>query len=117
MPLRTNLCIFTLILVWSGGFQVSGTTETEFLVKKACTGKKGLCFWETKKEMEMGEMEMDSEINKRMLMMAKKYISYETLKKDAVPCDRPGAPYYNCHGMNKANPYNRGCEMISGCRG
>ncbi|KAL6185679.1 hypothetical protein ACLB2K_041807 [Fragaria x ananassa] len=53
------------------------------------------------------EPEMDSETNRRVLAMQKKYISYETLKKDLVPCARPGASYYNCHAV-AANPYNRG---------
>lgn len=62
------------------------------------------------------EPEMDSETNRRVLAMQKKYISYETLKKDLVPCARPGASYYNCHAV-AANPYNRGCEVITRCRG
>ncbi|KAL6194088.1 hypothetical protein ACLB2K_035172 [Fragaria x ananassa] len=61
------------------------------------------------------ELEMDSETNRRVLAMQKKYISYETLKKDLVPCARPGASYYNCHAV-AANPYNRGCEVITRCR-
>ncbi|KAF5199764.1 Ralf-like [Thalictrum thalictroides] len=88
------------------------------MVKKACTGKKGLCFWETKKGMEDDiEMEMDSEINRRVLYQQKKYISYETLNREVVPCDRPGAPYYDCHHVGQANPYSRGCEVITRCKG
>ncbi|ONK77939.1 uncharacterized protein A4U43_C02F12520 [Asparagus officinalis] len=37
----------------------------------------------------------------------KRYISYETLRRDNVPCNRPGMPYYNCHALPKANPYTR----------
>ncbi|KAM5569639.1 protein RALF-like 24 [Rosa sericea] len=62
------------------------------------------------------EPEMDSEISRRVLAMQKRYISYETLRRDLVPCARPGASYYNCHAV-VANPYNRGCEVITGCRG
>ncbi|XP_057958552.1 protein RALF-like 24 [Malania oleifera] len=58
--------------------------------------------------------EMDSDTNRRVLAMRKKYISYETLRRDMVPCQRPGASYYNCHAR-QANPYNRGCEMITYC--
>ncbi|PON95480.1 Rapid alkalinization factor [Trema orientale] len=64
----------------------------------------------------LSELEMDSEINRRVLAMQKRYISYETLKRDMVPCARAGAPYYNCH-VGPANPYSRGCEVITGCRG
>lgn len=65
-------------------------------------------------EMEM-EMEMDSEINKRILLMQKKFISYDTLKRDMVPCNTPGASYYNCRGNSPANSYSRGCQMITRC--
>lgn len=64
----------------------------------------------------LSEPEMDSEISRRVLAMQKKYISYETLKRDLVPCARPGASYYNCHAV-AANPYNRGCDVITRCRG
>ncbi|RVW40381.1 Protein RALF-like 24 [Vitis vinifera] len=53
--------------------------------------------------------------SRRVLVMQKKYISYETLKKDMIPCARPGASYYNCRASGEANPYNRGCEVITGC--
>ncbi|KAM0940917.1 putative rapid ALkalinization Factor [Dioscorea sansibarensis] len=73
----------------------------------------GSCIWDT----EELNMEMDSEINKRMLSMTlkKRYISYEALKSNVVPCTRPGAPYYNCHGVSRANPYTRGCGIITRC--
>ncbi|XP_020252238.1 rapid alkalinization factor-like [Asparagus officinalis] len=45
----------------------------------------------------------------------KRYISYEALRRDNVPCNRPGMPYYNCHALPKANPYTRGCSVITGC--
>ncbi|KAK1271305.1 Protein RALF-like 31 [Acorus gramineus] len=47
------------------------------------------------------EVEMDSEINRRVLVGQKSYISYESLKGDAVPCMRPGVSYYECHDLNK----------------
>ncbi|PHT98149.1 Protein RALF-like 31 [Capsicum chinense] len=58
---------------------------------------------------------MDSESNRRVLLMQKKYISYETLKRDLVPCNTPGASYYNCRAPGEANTYNRGCEIITRC--
>ncbi|KAK7400071.1 hypothetical protein VNO78_11271 [Psophocarpus tetragonolobus] len=55
----------------------------------------------------LAKPEIDSETNRRVLEgVQHRYISYETLKRDMVPCDRAGASYYNCHA--KANPYNRG---------
>jgi len=44
-----------------------------------------------------------------------RYISYEFLRADVVPCSRPGIPYYNCHAMPRANPYSRGCLTITRC--
>ncbi|XP_026444646.1 rapid alkalinization factor-like [Papaver somniferum] len=59
--------------------------------------------------------EMDSEINRRILETTK-YISYELLKKNSVPCSQKGASYYNCKPGAQANPYNRGCSAITKCR-
>ncbi|RZC75773.1 hypothetical protein C5167_000239 [Papaver somniferum] len=59
--------------------------------------------------------EMDSEISRRILETTK-YISYESLKKNSVPCSQKGASYYNCKPGAQANPYNRGCSAITKCR-
>ncbi|CAN8311045.1 unnamed protein product [Cochlearia groenlandica] len=61
------------------------------------------------------EEEMDSEINRRILATTK-YISYQSLKRNSVPCSRRGASYYNCQNGAQANPYSRGCSSISRCR-
>ncbi|KAL4591127.1 hypothetical protein LXL04_004076 [Taraxacum kok-saghyz] len=64
------------------------------------------------------EMTMESESSRRVLLMGKRYITYETLRRDVVPCGTPGASYYNCkrNGNGIANPYNRGCEIIIMCK-
>ncbi|KAK7387611.1 hypothetical protein VNO78_28529 [Psophocarpus tetragonolobus] len=82
-------------------------SEVNVITKRVCTNTIGDC-------LSFTEPEMDSETNRRVLAMQKKYISYETLKRDMVPCDRAGASYYNCHAI-RANPYNRGCEVITAC--
>ncbi|CAN1334294.1 Protein RALF-like 31 [Linum perenne] len=64
---------------------------------------------------EQEELEMESEVSRRMLMMQRRYISYATLKRDMVPCDNPGASYYDCHRSRPANTYHRGCEVITRC--
>ncbi|XP_020689322.1 protein RALF-like 33 [Dendrobium catenatum] len=78
-----------------------------------CRRSAGECEWEA-------EAEMESETSRRMLWgtLQKHYISYAVLRRDRVPCDRPGTPYYSCHGNGepKANPYVRGCSIIAGCR-
>ncbi|EOA37640.1 hypothetical protein CARUB_v10012118mg [Capsella rubella] len=61
------------------------------------------------------EEEMDSEISRRVLATTK-YISYQSLKKNSVPCSRRGASYYNCQNGAQANPYSRGCSKIARCR-
>ncbi|EOA29534.1 hypothetical protein CARUB_v10014939mg [Capsella rubella] len=60
------------------------------------------------------EMMMPSEISRRVMMMRKRYISYETLRRDMVPCQKPGASYYACRS-GQANSYNRGCSIITRC--
>ncbi|KAF7186221.1 Protein RALF-like 33 [Pseudocercospora fuligena] len=46
-----------------------------------------------------------------------KYISYKALQRDTVPCSRRGASYYNCKPGAQANPYTRGCNKATKCRG
>ncbi|KAF2288981.1 hypothetical protein GH714_023226 [Hevea brasiliensis] len=82
-------------------------TDIDVMVRRGCTQKIGDC---------SEEPQMESEISRRVLVMQKKYISYETLKRDMVPCTKPGASYYDCHAA-EANPYSRGCEVITRCRG
>ncbi|KAJ9141116.1 hypothetical protein P3X46_031691 [Hevea brasiliensis] len=62
------------------------------------------------------EVMMDSEANRRILAVRKpRYISYAAMKANMVPCDQRGASYYNCYTKTKANPYKRGCQVITGC--
>ncbi|XP_059632122.1 protein RALF-like 24 [Cornus florida] len=97
------------------GLNSMKTSGLGVMERRFCAGKMGKCAgMEAAAEGEM-EVEMDSESNRRVLVMQKKYISYDTLKKDMVPCDRPGASYYNCRATGQANPYHRGCEVITGC--
>ncbi|GMH20271.1 hypothetical protein Nepgr_022112 [Nepenthes gracilis] len=79
--------------------------EFHAMPKRVCGGQIGEC---------AAEFEMDSEVSRRMLAMQKKYISYETLRREMVPCTVPGASYYNC-GSAEANHYNRGCDVITRC--
>lgn len=78
-------------------------------LERVCARKIGECSGVSDEE------EMDSESNKRMLFMRRRYISYDTLKRDLVPCLTPGASYYNCKVAGPANAYNRGCEIITRC--
>ncbi|GMJ14153.1 hypothetical protein HRI_005084500 [Hibiscus trionum] len=60
------------------------------------------------------DVEMDSEMNVRQLA-ARRAISYEALKHNALPCNIPGRSYYACQGGGPANPYTRGCHAATGC--
>lgn len=117
-------CIILLALLFlnsqmriCGGVSVMGLnpvkgSDFDVMVKRGCGGKSSEC---TAMAVEEEEVEMDSESNRRVLLMRRRYISYETLRRDLVPCDTPGASYYNCKGPGKANKYNRGCEIITKC--
>lgn len=83
------------------------TGELDAMVKRVGAGKIGEC--------SEADLEMDSESNRRILLMQKRYISYDTLKRDLVPCEDPGVSYYNCRGPGVANHYSRGCEVITRC--
>ncbi|KAG2317298.1 hypothetical protein Bca4012_068189 [Brassica carinata] len=63
---------------------------------------------------EEGEEMMPSEISRRVMIMRKQYISYGTLRRDMVPCQKPGASYYACRS-GQANSYGRGCNVITRC--
>ncbi|KAL3506482.1 hypothetical protein ACH5RR_031864 [Cinchona calisaya] len=87
------------------------TGELNAMVKRACAGKISDCPTVSVEQEEM----MDSENNKRMLLMQRRFISYDTLKRDFAPCNKPGASYYNCKAAGPVNTYNRGCEIITRC--
>ncbi|KAF5752520.1 hypothetical protein HS088_TW01G00435 [Tripterygium wilfordii] len=90
--------------VFAGGSNFEDSA-IDALLERGCTQKIGECD---------EEAEMESEISRRVLLMQKRYISYETLRRDMVPCAKPGASYYACHA-GQANSYSRGCEVITRC--
>ncbi|KAL1536199.1 protein RALF-like 24 [Salvia divinorum] len=99
-PQLHSLCALLLLhFLICGGISVADLNSGE-LVKSVCSAEEEL---------------VDSESNRRALLMRRRYISYDTLRRDLVPCDRPGASYYNCKGAGVANSYSRGCEMITRC--
>ncbi|KAJ8749269.1 hypothetical protein K2173_018749 [Erythroxylum novogranatense] len=64
---------------------------------------------------EVEEMTMESDTRRRILAQATRYISYGALLKNKAPCNRRGKSYYNCSWRGKANPYTRGCSVITHC--
>ncbi|XP_028782017.1 protein RALF-like 4 [Neltuma alba] len=45
-----------------------------------------------------------------------KFISYEALKANTIPCSLRGRSYYDCRMKTTVNPYRRGCSAITHCR-
>ncbi|KAI6694740.1 hypothetical protein NL676_022450 [Syzygium grande] len=106
--LHTHLAICDAVPVMRGRAARSGG-EIDVAPARACSRSIGDCLSEAE------AMEMESETSRRVLLMQqRKYISYETLRRDMVPCTTAGASYYNCHS-GTANHYNRGCEVITWC--
>ncbi|XP_004244368.1 protein RALF-like 22 [Solanum lycopersicum] len=61
------------------------------------------------------EMMMPTESARRALNN-QDHISYRAMSKNAIPCDRHGASYYQCTRMQKIRPYRRGCSKITRCQ-
>ncbi|KAJ1407296.1 Rapid ALkalinization Factor [Sesbania bispinosa] len=107
----TFLCVTLVLLLHTylpicSGLSVMDLNLLEHSETDVMSKSIGECFTEPK---------LDSETNRRVLEEVQhRYISYETLKRDMVPCDRAGASYYNCH-PRQTKPYNRGCEIITAC--
>lgn len=51
----------------------------------------------------------------RRTLAGRGYISYGALQKNNVPCNQRGHSYYNCNSRGQANPYSRGCNIITRC--
>ncbi|KAJ1691041.1 hypothetical protein LUZ63_015196 [Rhynchospora breviuscula] len=77
----------------------------------SCNGKVGDCDGDAYEGM---GTDLEAAV-RRGLAFRKRYISYEALKKNRVPCNRRGQSYYNCQRGRQANPYKRGCSFITKC--
>ncbi|KVI02227.1 Rapid ALkalinization Factor [Cynara cardunculus var. scolymus] len=53
----------------------------------------------------------------RRVLAGRGYISYGAMQKNNVPCNQRGQSYYDCKSRGKANPYSRGCNVITRCGG
>ncbi|KAI3951451.1 hypothetical protein MKW92_006497 [Papaver armeniacum] len=111
--------IFMIITTATTSLTDSTNHETGWIsttTTRSSSSELSSCEGSTVGECENGhEFGMDSEISRRILETTK-YISYESLKKNSVPCSQKGASYYNCKPGAQANPYNRGCSAITKCR-
>ncbi|EAY83408.1 hypothetical protein OsI_38624 [Oryza sativa Indica Group] len=82
-----------------------------------CRGTVGECLEGGDVDGEEGELGSASGEAHRRVLAGRGYISYQSLRRDSVPCSRRGASYYNCRPGASANPYHRGCSRITRCRG
>ncbi|CAL0322606.1 unnamed protein product [Lupinus luteus] len=82
-----------------------GTLDT---TPKKCNGLLGECLHEE-------ENSMESTMIKRRILETERYISYDALEKDNHPCNNRGQSYYGCGRSEQANPYYRGCTVITHC--
>ncbi|KAK8452632.1 hypothetical protein SEVIR_5G140900v4 [Setaria viridis] len=89
--------------------------------KKQCSGAVGECGVDEAEELGLSGVGAGEEIVRRTLAARQprnRYISYAALRADQVPCNQRGRSYYsNCGaGAQKAaNPYRRGCSVITRC--
>ncbi|KAI3708385.1 hypothetical protein L2E82_37554 [Cichorium intybus] len=67
-------------------------------------------------DMDPNEEIMESE-NVRRVLGGRGYISYGAMQKNNVPCSQRGQSYYDCNSKGQANPYSRGCNIITRCGG
>ncbi|CAA6668142.1 unnamed protein product [Spirodela intermedia] len=96
----------------AGLFKIASDGKDSLLEPSGeCNGVIGKCIDEDE------EMAMDSEVSRRGLQARFKYISYQALFKNRIPCNHRGYSYYNCNksGAKRANPYRRGCTYITHC--
>ncbi|XP_017699100.1 rapid alkalinization factor-like [Phoenix dactylifera] len=93
---------------------VGSEAVADFLAARGdgrCDGLLGQCIDEDT------EMETETGISRRGLARAGvRHISYGALSKNRVPCNRRGRSYYNCSRGKSANPYRRGCSVITQCQ-
>ncbi|MCL7023667.1 hypothetical protein MKW94_024215 [Papaver nudicaule] len=113
--MAVKVCMVFFILAMVCLIAGSSTSSSDVVVGVArsstqtCDGLVGDCI--------NGENELmvDSRIHRRSLFHPKDHISYEAIKKNSAPCGHRGRSYYGCTKASKANPYRRGCSVITHC--
>ncbi|KAH7546020.1 protein RALF-like 19 [Ziziphus jujuba] len=107
--MEVKLCLIFLLLALAVVAEASSFHDASWGLDHLSHGSVGDFIGED------NEMLMDSEASRRALAGGRKYISYSALKKNRVPCGRRGQSYYNCQKRQRANPYKRGCTVITHC--
>ncbi|XP_073003276.1 probable hexosyltransferase MUCI70 [Typha latifolia] len=112
--------VLLLLLFFIAFFAASSVTAdlhwglTSFDIHEAaspvCNGLSGECAAD-----DLDEANILPEVTRRGLSSRTRFISYDALKRDRVPCGRRGTSYYNCNNRRRINPYRRGCSAITRC--
>ncbi|XP_030543341.1 rapid alkalinization factor [Rhodamnia argentea] len=108
--LSIAIVLVSSVVAYAGGdLELSWAAAAAPTKALGCRGPIAQCLAE-------GELEMDSEINRRFLATTRPHISYGALQPGTVPCSLRGVSYYNCKPGAEANPYSRPCSVITRCR-
>jgi len=86
--------------------------------KKQCSGAVGECGVDEAEELGLSGGGADEALRRTLAQRQpqNRYISYAALRADQVPCNQRGRSYYsNCGSQKAANPYRRGCSVITRC--
>ncbi|CAL1398000.1 unnamed protein product [Linum trigynum] len=96
----------------SGGLISSNDTGMSLAT---CEGMDGHCFEVDADFM----MDMDSPSQTRLLRQMgpgrQRYITYQALRANSIPCGWRGNSYYDCDAHKRVNPYRRGCTAATRC--
>ncbi|XP_021722861.1 protein RALF-like 19 [Chenopodium quinoa] len=95
---------------WGMSRSLASNGDGDLPIMRTCNGRLGDCIGDEEDEV----IDTNDE-DRRQLRGRRRYISYDALKKNNVPCNRRGRSYYNCNHNTRANPYNRGCTYITHC--
>ncbi|KAM7508314.1 hypothetical protein LguiA_018767 [Lonicera macranthoides] len=112
MGIRAGVILLILVaalamVVESSSFKFKNT-DWEMASTRTCNGPVGSCI------NQVEEMMMDSDSNRRSLGRVR-FISYDAMRANNVPCNQRGVAYYNCGVSNRANPYHRACTAATSC--
>ncbi|KAL9236427.1 hypothetical protein vseg_011100 [Gypsophila vaccaria] len=109
-----KLCLIVLILALVIVAEATSYNDANWGMTRLSSGDGDLLAMRSCNGRVADEKDMlDSESARRQLAGRRRRISYEAMKRDRVPCNRPGQSYYYCKGNAQANPYRRGCTYIT----
>ncbi|CAI0407498.1 unnamed protein product [Linum tenue] len=79
-----------------------------------CDAMEGHCF-NADRDDSMMDMESHDRLLWEMGPERQRYITYEALRANSIPCGWRGNSYYDCDAHKRVNPYRRGCTAATRC--